>query len=79
VLADPAQAIHDSAGNLLFTNDDMASAPFGTLIADSGVGPSESAESAILLVLPPGAYTSVVSGADGSTGIALAEAFELAW
>ncbi|HEX9786333.1 MAG TPA: CHRD domain-containing protein [Opitutaceae bacterium] len=79
VLADPTMSVYDSAGNALFANDNLASAPLGTMITASGLAPSEAAESVALLVLPPGAYTSVVSGAGGGTGIALAEAFELVW
>src|SRR5207253_1232810 len=33
--------------------------------------------SALLLTLDPGAYTAVASGADGGSGIALVEAYEL--
>ena len=35
-----------------------------------------SLESAILITLPPGAYTGIVTGADGGTGVALVEVFE---
>jgi hypothetical protein len=34
-------------------------------------------ESAILISLPPGAYTAIVSGADGGTGVGLVEVFEV--
>jgi hypothetical protein len=33
-------------------------------------------ESAILITLPPGAYTAIVSGADGGTGVGIVEVFE---
>jgi hypothetical protein len=36
-----------------------------------------SADSAMILTLPPGAYTAEVSGADGGTGIALVEIYEI--
>jgi hypothetical protein len=36
-----------------------------------------SADSAMVLTLPPGEYTAEVSGADGGTGIALVEIYEL--
>ena len=36
-----------------------------------------SADSAMVLTLPPGAYTAEVSGADGGTGIALVEIYEM--
>ena len=38
--------------------------------------PSCALESAILITLPPGAYTAIVTGADGRTGLALVEVFE---
>ena len=34
-------------------------------------------ESAILVTLPPGAYTGIVSGAGGGTGVGLVEVFEV--
>jgi hypothetical protein len=34
-------------------------------------------ESAILITLPPGAYTAIVSGVGGATGVGLVEAFEM--
>ena len=36
-----------------------------------------SASAAVLVVLEPGAYTVIVSGKDGATGVALAEVFEV--
>jgi uncharacterized repeat protein (TIGR03803 family) len=36
-----------------------------------------SADAAILTTLPPGAYTAVVSGAQGGTGVALAEIYDI--
>jgi len=39
--------------------------------------PSCTLESAILITLPPGAYTAIVSGVGGATGVGLVEAFEM--
>jgi uncharacterized repeat protein (TIGR01451 family) len=39
--------------------------------------PSCTLESAILITLPPGAYTAIVSGVGGGTGVGLIEAFEM--
>lgn len=39
--------------------------------------PANSLNSALLVTLDPGAYTAVVSSADGSTGVALLEVYEL--
>jgi hypothetical protein len=38
--------------------------------------PVQSADAAILLTLSPGAYTAVVSSADGNSGVALAEVYD---
>lgn len=43
----------------------------------SGSPPGCAQESVIIITLPPGAYTAMVSGADGGTGIGLVEVFEV--
>jgi uncharacterized delta-60 repeat protein len=58
-------------------NDDWGSAPNAGAISGSGFAPSDSLESAILVSLPPGAYTAIVSGADGGTGVGIVEIFEV--
>lgn len=40
-------------------------------------GTSATPDSAILITLPPGAYTAEVSGASGDTGVALVEVYEV--
>ena len=59
-----------------------------TAITSTGLGPCTpnpgqtapppncNLESAILITLPPGAYTSMVTGADGGTGVGLVEVFD---
>ena len=42
----------------------------------TGLAPSNPLEAALLVTLPPGAYTAVVSGADGGTGVGIVEVFE---
>jgi len=39
--------------------------------------PTTSADAAVLVTLPPGAYTAEVSGANGSTGVALLEMYDM--
>jgi hypothetical protein len=46
-------------------------------IQASGLAPSDDRESAVLLTLSAGNYTSVVRGKNQSTGIGLAEAYKL--
>jgi hypothetical protein len=46
-------------------------------IEASGLAPTDEHESAILLTLPAGNYTSIVRGVNRTTGIGLAEAYKL--
>jgi len=39
--------------------------------------PANSADSAILVTLPPGNYSAQVAGANGATGVALVEVYEV--
>ena len=48
-----------------------------TEISDSGLAPTNDAESAIIRSLAPGNYTGVVRGAGGSTGVGLVEVYRL--
>jgi len=59
------------------TNDNWGSAPNAAQIQSSGFVPGNSLESAILTTLAPGAYTAVVSGAGGVSGIGLVEVYEI--
>jgi hypothetical protein len=43
----------------------------------AGSPPGCAQESAILITLPPGAYTAIVSGVAGGTGVGLVEVFEV--
>jgi hypothetical protein len=76
VLANPRLAFYDSGGRQIAANDDVGT-PTGDLAGLVGV-PTNSTESAMLLVLPPGNYTAIVSsGTAGATGIALLEVTDL--
>ncbi len=77
VLADPQLQLIDSGGRLIAFNDNIGTvAPASELAAIPGA-PSNPAESALLVVLPQGNYTAVVSGVGGTTGVALLEATDL--
>ena len=41
----------------------------------SGFAPSDPLESAILVTLDPGAYTAIVTGVGGTSGVAIVEVF----
>jgi DNA-binding beta-propeller fold protein YncE len=75
-LSDPMLELHDGNGALLQRNNDWRDQQ-ETEIAQTGVAPRDNAEAAILANLAPGAYTAVVSGQNGQTGVALVEVFTL--
>jgi len=75
-LADPILELHGQDGSLIFENDNWRSDQEQQII-DSTIPPSDDRESAIIATLPPGLYTAVVHGADGGTGVALVELYNL--
>ncbi|MBA3650204.1 MAG: hypothetical protein H0W66_01665 [Chthoniobacterales bacterium] len=84
-LADPTLELHDSTGALIGQNNDWRETQTGGVIAGdqffeifaTGIPPTSLSESAIVATLDPGAYTAIVAGADSSTGIGLAEVYDL--
>ncbi len=76
-LADPTLELHDSNGGTLESNDNWVDSPNKQAIIDSTIPPPNNLESAIVRVLPPAAYTAIVRGAGGSTGIAVVEIYAL--
>lgn len=76
-LRDPTLELRDNNGALVEANDDWAQSPRATDLQATGLAPTNSAESAILIPsLPSGNYTAIVGG-KGSTGIAVVEAYNL--
>jgi cyclophilin family peptidyl-prolyl cis-trans isomerase len=76
-LTDPTLELHDSNGGLLDSNDDWTNSPQKTQIQNSGFAPSNSKESAVLQTLPAGAFTAVVHGTNGGTGVGSVEVYQL--
>jgi YVTN family beta-propeller protein len=76
-LANPLLELHDSSGALIDSNDDWATDGFAIAISADGLAPKNPAESAMYRILNPGAYTVVIRGADGGSGPALAEVYDL--
>jgi hypothetical protein len=76
-LQNPIMEVRDGNGALLRSNDDWQQAPNASEIQATGLAPSNSKESAVLLSLPAGNYTSVVRGVNNTTGIALSETYKL--
>lgn len=73
-LADPKAELHDANGAILAANDNWEETQALDLQA-TALAPTHPRESAILVWLTPGAYTVVVHGHGGQTGIGLVEAY----
>ena len=76
-LMDPTLEVVNANGTTLRSNDDWQDAPNKSDIEDTGLAPEDEHESAVLLSLSAGNYTSILRGAGESTGIALSEAYKL--
>lgn len=77
-LTDPSLTVFDSHGTSIATNDNWHDDISATEIESNGLAPSDDAESATLLHLPAGAYTTIVSSSSGAdTGIGLVEFYDL--
>jgi hypothetical protein len=76
VLQDPTLELIDSSGATIASNDNWKSSQ-ETEITDSGLAPTDDAESAIIRTLNPGTYTAVVRGAGGTSGVGLVEVYRL--
>ena len=77
VLSDPILTIYDSTGSAIASNDNWQDNVNAIDVQRNGLAPSNPSESALVLHLPAGAYTAIVSGANGGTGVALAEVYTL--
>ncbi len=70
-LADPTiTLVRSSDQAVIATNDDWGQAPNTAQITATGLAPTNAKEPAILVTLPPGAYTAIVQGVGGGTGVA---------
>jgi len=89
----PTLTLFDSAGNVVATNTGWGNSPVpGSSTAQAGIDaatpslmssvyaftlPSGSADCAMVATLPPGSYTAQVRGIGGTTGVALAEVYDI--
>jgi hypothetical protein len=76
-LQDPALELRDANGAVLMSNDDWVNAPNRVEIQATGLAPPDDHESAILLTLSPGSYTTITRGKNHTTGIGLSETYKL--
>lgn len=75
-LADPALQVRDSSGALVASNNNWGDAPLEQRLVPP-FQPLNDRESGLKLQLRGGAYTAIVSNADGTTGTALVEVYSL--
>ena len=77
-LTDPVLELHDGDGALLAANDNWRDDPQSSVQVQSfGLAPPRTEESAIFISLASGAFTAIVTGKNGDTGIALVEVYAL--
>ncbi len=76
-VSDPSLAIFDSNGVQVGSNDNWQDDPNSAAVQSNGLAPGDPAESALLVNLPAGAYTGVVTDAAGGSGIGLVEVYNL--
>ncbi|HUR60275.1 MAG TPA: carboxypeptidase regulatory-like domain-containing protein [Opitutaceae bacterium] len=82
VLADPELKVF-SGSTVIASNNDWGVGAGATAIADAAAGngafafPSGSKDAALIVSLPSGPYTIQIAGADGGSGIALFEAYDI--
>jgi hypothetical protein len=77
-LADPKLVVQTSGQVVVAENDTYAASLANVFTSVGAFGFQAGAKDAAVVVsLPPGGYTVTVSGADGGTGTAIVEVYEL--
>jgi hypothetical protein len=76
VLANPVLNLY-SGQTVIASNDDWQTAANAATLQASGFAPANAQEAAIYMTLNPGAYTAIVQGAGGATGVGIVEVFEV--
>ena len=78
-LADPTLELRNSAGGLVQINDNWVNSPNRQAIRDTGLAPTNDAESAIIATLPANgnSYTAIVRGVNNTTGTGVVEIYDV--
>jgi hypothetical protein len=76
-LSDPLLTVFDNNGSEVAMNDNWQSDSNSADVQLRALAPSDPAESALLLNLPAGAYTGIVAGAAGESGVGLVEVYDV--
>ncbi len=74
-LSDPTINLH-SGQTIIATNDNWRDTQQSAIQA-TGLAPADNREAAILITLDPGAYTAIVRGVGGTSGIGIVEVFDI--
>jgi len=78
VLTNPTLELHDSNGATLVTNDNWQDNPAQAMeLTNHGLSLPDVRESGIFQSLPPGAFTAILAGDNGGTGIGLVEIYNV--
>ena len=75
-LQNPTLSLFDQNGVEIALNDNWQQTQEAE-IRGTGIPPTDALEAAIVRELPPGPYTAIVRGVNGSTGVALIEVYAL--
>ena len=76
-LADPVLELHDSHGTLIASNDNWRTGGQEEDLRAVTLAPRDQSESAIFVAVQPGAYTAILRGKEGSSGVAVLELYNL--
>ena len=78
-LANPILELRDMNGTLLISDNDWQDNPTQAAeLTAAGLAPTNNLESGIATTLPPGLYTALLAGLNGSTGVGVVEVYDLA-
>jgi hypothetical protein len=69
--------VRSSDQQVIGSNDDWQAAPNQADLLTAGFAPSDSLEAAMLVTLAPGAYTAIVEGSGGVTGVSVNGVYEV--
>ena len=73
-MPDPVVTLYDGNANVIATNDNWKDSQ-QYAIENTGLQPPNDLDAAISVTLAAGNYTAVVTGKNGSTGVALVEVY----
>ncbi|MDQ6625883.1 MAG: hypothetical protein M3Y69_07070, partial [Verrucomicrobiota bacterium] len=77
VLSDPTIELYDANGGSIGFNDNWKDSSDRAEIESTGLAPKDDAEAAVILNVTPAAYTAIVRGKNGATGVGLIEIYNV--